>query len=129
MKKVLKKKDTLVVVSAKEKQTETADATPKKSAAEKGLLALYRYGFGYKSVMITLTDLLPESFQGLLWTNPLDDIRKRALMNTMDSLSERYGRSALVLAKGIDSNGDWQMKRRMLSPCWTTRIADIPKVK
>lgn len=98
-------------------------------AAEKGLLALYRYGFGYKSVMITLTDLLPESFQGLLWTNPLDDIRKRSLMNTMDSLSERYGRSALVLAKGIDSKGDWQMKRRMLSPCWTTRIADIPKVK
>lgn len=95
----------------------------------KALYVLYRYGYGYKSVMVTLCGLLPESFQGLLWTNPKDDIRKTSLMKTMDSLSVRYGRSALVLAKGVDSNGDWQMRRRLLSPCWTTRIDDIPKVK
>lgn len=92
-----------------------------------GLHEIYRYGFGYKTVMITLMDLSPECQQGHLWVNPKEDIRKHEFMNTLDSITQRFGRSTLTLAKGMGHN-DWQMKRNMLSPCWTTRIPDVPHV-
>nr|MCR4940671.1 DUF4113 domain-containing protein [Treponemataceae bacterium] len=34
---------------------------------------------------------------------------------------------AITLAKGFERQG-WEMRRSFLSPCWTTRYQDIPKV-
>lgn len=97
-------------------------------AAQMGLRRIFRAGYGYKTVMITLVDLRPADYQGYLWSNPMEDVYKRNFMDAVDSLSSKYGRQAITLAKGLASDG-WQMKREFLSPCWTTRITDIPKVK
>ena len=96
-------------------------------AATYGLRKIFREGFGYKTVMITLLDVREESKQGLLWVDPLEDIKKKNLMVTVDKLTAKYNRNIISLAKGISVN-TWQNKRAKLSPCYTTKIQDIPKV-
>lgn len=97
------------------------------TAARQALPHIYRYGYGYKSVMITLMDILPAAYQGELWIDPKEDIKKRNFMKSVDEITARYGRGAITLAKGFETDG-WQMKRDFLSPCWTTHFNDFPKV-
>ena len=113
-----------VCVKLPRRTSYTADIV---QAAIKGLHELYRPGYGFKTVMVTLMDLYPACLQGELWINPLEDIKKRNLMRTIDKMTERYGRLTVKIAKGI-SGPEWQMKRERLSPCWTTRISDVPKI-
>lgn len=97
-------------------------------AAYKGLEHIFRIGYGYKNAMITLLQILPAAYQGHLWIDPVEDIKKRDFMKCIDTLSQEFGRSIVSLAKGKEITG-WEMKRDLLSPCWTTKIKDSPKVK
>jgi len=96
-------------------------------AAKAALPHIFRAGYGYKTIMVTLMKLLPETFQGDLFINPYEDLRHRNFMNTLDGISKKYGRGTLTLAKGYEQRG-WEMKREFLSPCWTTRYGDFPKI-
>lgn len=98
-------------------------------AAQMILPVIYRPGFGYKTIMVTLLDIAPASCQGELWINPMEDIKKRGLMTSIDKITDSFGRESISLAKAMASDNEWQMKRNFLSPCWTTRICDVPKVK
>lgn len=93
-----------------------------------GLQSIFRSGYGYKTVMITLVNLKPEAMQGWLWIDPMEDIKKRNFMRCIDQVSSQWGRSALIMAKGLPTS-EWGMKREYLSPCYTTNIADIPKIR
>lgn len=97
-------------------------------AAKMALPHIYRWGYGYKVVMVTLAEILPEACQGYLWIDPAEDEKKRNFMKGIDQLSARYGRQVVTLAKGMTKDS-WQMKRQFLSPCWTTRPEDFPKIK
>jgi len=97
------------------------------NAARSALPHIFRKGFGYKTIMVTLLDLLPQAFQGELWFSPREDIKKRSLMDHIDLITSRYGRSSISLAGG-DESANWQMKRNFLSPCWTTRYSDFPRI-
>ena len=97
------------------------------AAARTALPRIFRTGYGYKTVMITLMKILPAACQGCLWIDPMEDVKKRNLMTSLDNISKAYGRGALTLAKGFELTG-WEMKREFLSPCWTTRYTDFPKV-
>ncbi|MCQ2588686.1 MAG: Y-family DNA polymerase [Treponema sp.] len=92
------------------------------------LPAIFREGYGYKTIMITLFEIAPATGQGLLWVDPLEDIKKRNFMKGLDEITSEYGRNAISLAKGMIKSG-WQMKRDYLSPCWTTRISDVPEIR
>lgn len=96
-------------------------------AAKTALPYIYRSGFGYKTIMVTLMNLLPEALQGDLWINPLEEEKKRSIMKSLDKITNSYGRGALTLAKGFVAT-NWEMKREFLSPCWTTRYKDFPKI-
>jgi len=96
-------------------------------AARAGLPHVFRTGYGYKSVMITLMKIRPAAYQGCLWVDPMEDIKKRKLMDSLDDISSHYGRSAVSLAKGFGLS-EFEMKRDFLSPCWTTRYKDFPKI-
>ncbi|MDQ9183406.1 DUF4113 domain-containing protein, partial [Cronobacter sakazakii] len=68
--------------------------------------------------------------QGVAQLNLFDENAPRAnseaLMSLMDRLNQQ-GRGTLYFAgQGIQQS--WQMKRKMLSPCYTTRLADVPTV-
>ena len=58
---------------------------------------------------------------------PKEDEKKRRLMSSLDKITKAYGRGSLTLAKGFENTG-WEMKREFLSPCWTTRYGDFPKI-
>lgn len=96
-------------------------------AAKAALPHIFRLGYGYKTIMVTLMKLLPEAFQGDLWIDPKEDEKKRRLMSSLDKITKAYGRGSLTLAKGFENTG-WEMKREFLSPCWTTRYGDFPKI-
>lgn len=68
---------------------------------------------------------------GVAQLNLLDEntqsTNSEALMSLMDKLNQQ-GRGTLYLAgQGIQQS--WQMKREMLSPCYTTRLADVPSAR
>jgi DNA polymerase V len=98
-------------------------------AAILGLKKIFRQGYGYKTVMITLHKLLPACLQGNLFIDPMNDIKKRDLMISLDKINSSYGRGAVSLLKTLEAGTEWEMKRAFLSPCWTTRIRDIPRIK
>lgn len=69
--------------------------------------------------------------QGVTQLSLFDDNAPRAnseaLMSLMDKLNQQ-GRETLYFAgQGIQQA--WQMKREMLSPCYSTRLADLPTVR
>lgn len=94
-----------------------------------GLRKIFRSGYGYKTVMITLYSLLPACLQGNLFIDPMNDIKKNNFMNCIDKINSEFGRNSLSLAKSFENGNFWEMKRNYLSPCWTTRISDIPKIR
>ena len=57
----------------------------------------------------------------------LDDERSD-LMKAIDSLNRSMGRDTVRYA-GSGIKRDWEMKRELLSPRYTTNWKDLPKVK
>ena len=98
------------------------------NAARLALPHIFRKGYGYKVVMITLLDIMPAQYQGWLWIDPMEDIKKKRLMDAVDQITDAYGRHTITLGKAFTKDG-WQMKREFLSPCVTTDILVVPGVQ
>lgn len=71
---------------------------------------------------------MPAQYQGWLWIDPKEDIKKHKLMDAIDEITNAYGRGSITLAKSWTVDG-WQMKREYLSPNVTTDIDVVPTVK
>lgn len=97
------------------------------NAARLALPHIFRKGYGYKVVMITLLEIMPAQYQGWLWIDPMEDIKKKRLMDAVDQITDAYGRHTITLGKAFTKDG-WQMKREFLSPCVTTDILVVPKI-
>ncbi len=70
--------------------------------------------------------------QGVAQLNLFDDNAPRRdseqLMTLLDQLNTKEGKGTLYVAgQGIQQQ--WQMKREMLSPRYTTRFSDLPVVR
>lgn len=98
------------------------------NAARSALPHIFRKGYGYKVVMITLLEIMPAQYQGWLWIDPMEDIKKKRLMDAVDQITDAYGRHTITLGKAFTKDG-WQMKREFLSPCVTTDILVVPGVR
>ena len=85
------------------------------NAARLILPHIYHEGYGYKVIMVTLLDIMPAQYQGWLWIDPKEDIKKRKLMEAVDTIANTYGRRSITLAKSWTKTG-WEMKREFLSP-------------
>lgn len=82
-------------------------------------IRFYRCGVG-------LLELVDESsYQFDLFDQSKDNPK---LMSCMDSINKRYGSDTLQLA-GQGINRSWAMKRQFLSPQYTTRWRDLPKIQ
>ncbi|RYG57971.1 MAG: Y-family DNA polymerase [Alphaproteobacteria bacterium] len=90
------------------------------------LQGLLKQGIPYKRAGVALLDLArPEDRQGDLF-NPAV-IGNDVMMATMDRINRRFGRGTLGFgATGWQEKPTWGMKQLSLSPCYTTRIQDIP---
>jgi len=94
-------------------------------AALWGLKRIYRPGFAYQKAGIALLNLSAAgSVQRDLFAKARDNTR---LMAAMDRINGIWGRGTLrSAAEGIAK--DWKMKRERMSPAYTTKWAELPRV-
>ncbi|ANI83178.1 Y-family DNA polymerase [Kosakonia oryzae] len=109
--------------------TPTQDSRDIISAAIRCLDVIWKDGHRYQKAGVMLGDFYS---QGIAQLNLFDENAPRKnsqkLMDVLDRLNAEDGRGTLYFAgQGIQQQ--WQMKREMLSPCYTTRYADLLRVK
>ena len=109
--------------------TPTKDTRDIVAAAVRCLDAVWRDGHRYQKAGIMLGDFFS---QGVAQLNLFDENAPRAgsdkLMEVLDHLNAKDGKGTLYFAgQGIQQQ--WQMKREMLSPRYTTRFQDLLIVK
>ncbi|ECC8923074.1 DNA polymerase V subunit UmuC, partial [Salmonella bongori] len=109
--------------------TPTQDSRDIISAATYCLDAIWQDGLWYQKAGVLLGDFFS---QGLAQLNLFDDNAPRSgsekLMQALDALNAKEGKGTLYFAgQGIQQQ--WQMKREMLSPRYTTRFSDLLRVK
>lgn len=108
--------------------TPTQDSRDIIAAATHSLDAIWKENHRYQKAGIMLGDFYS---QGVAQLNLFDENAPRqnspALMSVLDNLNAKTGRGTLYFAgQGIQQQ--WQMKREMLSPRYTTRYADLLSV-
>lgn len=95
--------------------------------AKKGLNAIYKEGYNYKKAGVITMGIVPENERQLnLFTE--ENPKHKRLMKAIDTLNYSIGRKKVKLASQ-DLGRTWKMKQERLSPCYTTRLDDIIKVK
>ncbi|CAM6379607.1 Y-family DNA polymerase [Citrobacter sedlakii] len=109
--------------------TPTQDSRDIIGAATRCLDVIWKDGHRYQKAGVMLGDFFS---QGVAQLNLFDDNAPRAgsekLMEVLDHLNAKDGKGTLYFAgQGIQQQ--WQMKREMLSPRYTTRFADLLRVK
>jgi DNA polymerase V len=100
------------------------------------LKQIFRNGYRYRKTMIALTGLTKQnSVQADLFITDTKKEKNEKLMAAFDEINSRYGRgtlrlgtSALTAKSDTDTIAPWEMKRELLSPAYTTRLADLPEV-
>jgi DNA polymerase V len=93
-------------------------------AALRAAERMWKPGFRYHKVGVVLLDLYkPEALPASLFPSR-DSQRSAALMQAMDSLTDRYGRGAVRIA-ATAPGGSWNMKRSRLSPRYTTAVDEM----
>ncbi|PRY13733.1 DNA polymerase V [Pontibacter ummariensis] len=92
------------------------------------LQSIYREGYRYKKAGIILQDIVPDNQVQLnLLCSPNID-RDMKLMRALDSLRDRFGhKSVRYGVQGIKE--EWALKQENVSPCFTTRLEDIIRVR
>lgn len=109
--------------------TPTQDSRDIIGAATRCLDAIWRDGYWHQKAGVMLGDFFS---QGVAQLNLFDDNPLRhnssALMKVLDQLNTKEGRGTLYFA-GQGIQPQWQMKRDMLSPRYTTRFADLLMVR
>jgi DNA polymerase V len=96
------------------------------AAAKKGLISIFRDGYRYKKAAVFLSGI-EERDGRQMGLFDREDPRKAVLTEAAERLNARYGPGALNCAAG--ASGGWEMRRELLSPCYTTRWDELPGVR
>ena len=95
--------------------------------AKRLLHNIYRSGFAYKKAGVILLDLAPASFrQGLLFEEHQKP-RRREFVDAVEEVAGRY-RAGGAFWGGQGIGKQWQMRREMRTPGYTSNWDDIPVV-
>lgn len=95
------------------------------------LKKLFKAGIHYKKVGVMLEELIPCNPNQQDLFNPLsDELREHSeqLMTVLDRINQRFGSQTIRLAAEGYSRV-WKMRSELLSPCYTTRWSELPRVK
>ena len=76
-----------------------------------------------------MSGIVPESNVQLSFFDDIVDIKKRHnLMQAIDAVNDSYGRMKVRFAvNGFER--EWKLKQERLSPCYTTRMNELLRVK
>ncbi|WP_315315624.1 translesion error-prone DNA polymerase V subunit UmuC [Pantoea vagans] len=98
-------------------------------SALRGLGTIWRDGFRYAKAGVMLGDFYQSGMtQFDMFSEQQPRANADALMAALDSIN-RSGKGKVWFAGQGERDSAWQMKREMLSPRYTTRLKDIPKIK
>lgn len=108
--------------------TPTRDTRDIIAAAMKALDRIWREGHRFAKAGIMLNDFTPT---GISQLNLFDEVQPHAdsdqLMKVLDQINHSGMGKVWFAGRGIAP--EWQMKREMLSPAYTTRWSDIPTAR
>jgi DNA polymerase V len=91
------------------------------------LKAIYREGYYYKKSGVIVTEIIPDNQIQYDLLDTVDREKHNKLMQVLDGLTDRFGRSKVkVAAQGIGES--WGLKSDFRSPCYTTRLSDVPTI-
>ncbi|MFA0565677.1 Y-family DNA polymerase [Vibrio sp. 10N.222.51.C8] len=105
----------------------TADVDTLTSAACALAKTLYKEGVQYYKVGVGLIDLVDGRHEQADLFNPQPNNAK--LMASFDQINAKYGMDTIFLAaQGTPTRQSWGMRREMLSPQYTTKWSDLPRI-
>ena len=95
-------------------------------AAVSSLKQIYADGYKYKKAGICLSDISPATqVTADLFSNIDLDARMSTLQYTMESVCDKFGKTAVTIGTVADNSG-WTMRRENKSPDYLTDINQIP---
>ena len=103
----------------------TSDTGIIANAASTLIDTIFHEGVKFYKCGIGLIELVDSNHQQQDLFNASDD--KTDLMRCMDSINARYGRNTVHIA-GQGANQQFAMRREFLSPQYTTRLKDLPRI-
>ena len=107
----------------------TADSFALIKAATRAAEALWRDGYRYAKAGVVLVDLYrPTELPVADMFATRDPQKSKALMGALDAINSRFGRGA-ARPGAVGAAPAWGMRRGNLSPCYTTRLDDLMKVR
>jgi DNA polymerase V len=90
---------------------------------------LWRDGYRYAKAGVVLVDLYrPTELPVADMFATRDPQKSKALMGALDAINGRFGRGA-ARPGAVGATQAWGMRRGNLSPCYTTRLDDLMKVR
>ena len=96
--------------------------------ALKGLDQIYRSDCIYKKAGVIVGRTVPENTVQLSLFDNVDRDKRREINSVVDKINRKMGRNKVKLAVQGTSR-KWKLKQEKLSPCYTTRFADILEVR
>lgn len=106
----------------------TSDTRRLVAAAHNALRSIWQDGRHYKKGGILLCDLhAAGTWQPDLFRNGMDRPGSDALMRTIDAIHEKGLGRVFLAAQGMQEG--YQMRQERLSPAYTTRWSDLPRVR
>ncbi len=105
-----------------------ADSFALISAATRGAESLWRDGFRYAKAGVVLVDLYrPVKLPIADMFATRDPAKSKALMGALDAINGRFGRGT-ARPGAVGAAPAWSMQKANFSPCYTTRLDDLPQV-
>lgn len=88
--------------------------------------SIFKQNVSYKRCGVGAIELIDSNNMQLDLLSP--DPNNQTLTSTLDSINNRFGKDTVKIgSQGLEKS--WEMKREFLSPAYTTRWKDIPKIK
>ncbi|CND40886.1 translesion error-prone DNA polymerase V subunit UmuC [Yersinia pseudotuberculosis] len=105
----------------------TQDTRDIVAASMRALDHIWRDGYRYQKAGIILNDFCSRPGQIDMFDEQPPRVNSEQLMNVIDRINKEGIGKVWFAGQGIDKG--WKMKREMLSPAYTTRWGDLPKVR
>ena len=106
----------------------TNDSIEIVSYALKALERIYRSDCTYKKAGVIVGRIIPESHTQLSLFDNLDRDKRREINSIVDTINRKMGKDKVKLAVQGKTR-DWKLRQERLSPCYTTRFADMLQVR
>ena len=105
-------------------QTPTNDSAEIVSMANTALKRIYRDDCIYKKAGVIVQNTTPQEEVQMSLFDTIDRDKRRKLMYSVDKINMLMGKDKIRLAsQGFERR--WKLRQEKLSPCYTTRFADI----